>query len=453
MLDSIFAEISKAGGYGLRVGGCVRDKYLGIDSKDIDIEVYELSYDELVAVLSKFGQPKTVGRFSVVKLTVDGLEYDFCLPRRDSKVAAGHKGFIISTFKSLSPQEAALRRDFTINSISEDANGVLIDPYNGIDDLNNRVLRATSGHFVDDPLRVLRGFQFAARFGMVAESRTVEMCKQLRHEFHALSIGRIWYEFEKFAMKATKPSLGIQFLVDVGWLECFPDLFAMLGSPQDPIWHPEGCVLTHTAHCLDAAVEIADREGVHGEDRVVLMMAVLCHDIGKPATLSKNDFGRYINHGHAEAGVPIAERFLKSIGAFPRIIERVLPLVRFHMVHTSLNEESITHQFVRRLSRNLGNVSIAELAMVMEADHSGRPPLPKGLNPLTQVILDRAVEVAVHDAMPKPILLGRHLINEFGLQPGVEFGVILKDAFEAQLRGDFNDLSGGLDYVKMMHKV
>ena len=249
-------------------------------------------------------------------------------------------------------------------------------------------------------------------------------------------------------VKGKRPGHGIQFLIDTDWLALFPQLQAMHNSPQDPEWHPEGCVLTHTMHCMNAAVAVADREGIDGEDRLVLILAMLCHDIGKPATLAKNDEGRYTNHAHAERGVPIAEAFLHSIGATARVIDRVLPLVKYHMVHLSLQVETVSDRFVRRLARNLGEATIAELAMVMEADKSGRPPLPAGIHPTTRRIVEVATELSLQNEPPAPLVQGRDLIRHFGAKGGPAFKAVLDAAFEAQLNGEFSTAAEGVEYLR-----
>ena len=453
-MNHVLDALENAGGRTLTVGGYVRDRLLGVDNKDIDIEVYGLPYEQLVDLLSGFGRVATVGRsFGVIKFWHDDKEYDISLPRRDSKVARGHKGFVVEADHGLTPREAALRRDFTINSMAQTRNGELIDPFSGAEDLQARILRATSPHFVEDPLRVLRGMQFAARFEMTVEPETAQMCRELKAEFNTLAIERIWTEFEKLCIKGQKPGLGIQFLIDTAWIESFPELLAMKDSPQDPEWHPEGCVLTHTIHCMNAAADIAEREGIAGDDRLVLILAMLCHDIGKPVTLSKNNEGRFINHAHAEKGVPIAQAFLTSIGASAKIIARVLPLVKYHMVHLSLADiENVSPRFIRRLARNLDKSTIYELAMVMEADKSGRPPLPKGMDARTIRMVAVAKELALQFEPPAPLVQGRDLIKHFGVKGGLGFKPILEATFEAQLNGEFDSTEDGIAYIRE-HKL
>ena len=444
-MREILEAIIEAGGDPIRVGGCIRDEMLGVESKDIDIEVFGLSSDALVAVLKRFGKVSVVGEsFGVIKLRHKGEEFDFSLPRRDNKVGRGHKGFEVVVDHELSPFEAAKRRDFTINAIGRRLDGELVDPHGGLSDLNNRVLRHTSEHFAEDPLRVLRGFQFAARFNMSVVPETLEMCRSLIGEFDTLAIERIWIEFEKWAVKGSVPSAGLRFLRACGWVSLFPELEALIGVQQDPEWHPEGDVWEHTLHVCDAAARIADREQLEGEDRAVLILAALCHDLGKPET-SVFERGRWRAPGHPEAGVPVAKRFLESIGCLQRIIDRVLPLVREHMIHVTGGQPS--DKLVRRLAVRLEKASVCELLLLIEADHSGRPPLFPGLPKKAEEIGVIAERLDVEAAKPKPIIGGRHLIDR-GLQPGPRFGEIIGECFEAQLDGVFVDENGAVLFLE-----
>ena len=448
-MDSILQAIVEAGGWPLKIGGCVRDKILNIPNKDIDIEVYDMPIDNLVDVLAQFGSVNVVGKsFGVIKLSTPDGEFDFSIPRRDSKIGIGHTGFKIELDHTMTVVDAAFRRDFTINAIGENIHGEIIDPFGGVQDIRNGVLRATSHLFKDDPLRVLRGFQFAARYRMVADTRLIEVCREIFHCAGELPVERVWGEWFKWASRGVKHSMGLNFLLKSNWIESHPELVNILRVPQDPEWHPEGDVWAHTLHVCDAAAVIADREGLVGEDRAVLVLAALCHDLGKafPMNGGTTAFvdGRWRSHAHAEAGVPLAESFLKRIGCFDRMIERILPLVREHMVSAACD---LSERSVRRLSSRMGKSTIRELLLLIEADHNGRPPLPGGLPESALFIADTASKLALEDAKPKPIVLGRHLI-ELGLVPGVEFGKILKVCFEAQLDGAFSTVEGGMIFLK-----
>lgn len=441
MLDNIFHAIKAAGGFALIVGGAVRDQVLGIDSKDVDVEVYGLDQDTLVKVLSEFGTVDLVGvSFGVFK--VHGLDVDFSLPRTDSKAGTGHKGFHVETNAGLTPHQAARRRDFTMNAMAMDPiTGRLFDFFGGRRDLADGRLRATSAQFVDDPLRPLRGFQFCGRFDLRADGDTLNMCWDVAGEFGTLAVERIWGEWWKWATRSVKPSAGLFFLRDAGWLQFFPEVGDLRGLLQDPEWHPEGSVFTHTALVVDAAAQIAIRDGLPAEQRGVLVLAALLHDVGKAVTTTMQA-GRIVSPGHAQAGVEIAGSFLDRIGCPDHIRRQVLPMIAEHMVH--LNE--INDRTVRRLAVRLGSVSIQDLVRLIEADHSGRAPLPAGVPAEAVRLLNVARWVNALDAAPRPILMGRHLVDR-GAIPGPHFGTILNAAFAAQLDGEFNDLEGALAWL------
>lgn len=445
-LDNIFSVIQSQGGRPFIVGGYVRDMLMGIPSKDIDVEVYNLPFNRLVEVLEKFGKVSVVGQsFGVIKLTTKEQDYDLSLPRRDNKIGAGHKGFSVEVDSNLTPEEAAARRDFTINAIGIGPDGFL-DPYNGRADIENKILRATSPQFCEDPLRVLRGFQFAARFDMRVESTTRIMCRELKGEYESLPKERVWAEWYKWGVKGNHPSRGLDFLYETGWQTLYPEINNLLGVNQDPEWHPEGCALTHTLLVCDAMAKICLRENIVGEDRCVLMFAALCHDFGKafPKYGGTTEFieGRWRSPGHDDAGVPLARNFLEGIGCFPRIIQRVLSLVKEHMVHCN----EVTPRTVRRLANRLGPATIRELLFLIEADHSGRPPLPVGLPESARLIGELAQQHKVEEKKPEPIIMGRHLLD-LGMSPGPEVGAILKRCMEAQLDGQIASLEDGLKFV------
>ncbi len=164
----VFKALKSLGATPLIVGGAVRDSFLNLPTKDIDIEVYNIdSYEGLAEVLSSFGDINLVGRsFGVIKLKLGGVEYDFSLPRREKKVSKGHRGFDIELDSSLNFKEAFIRRDFTINAIGYNPlTQEIIDPFNGVKDLKNSTLRVVNrDSFLEDPLRVYRAVQFVARF-------------------------------------------------------------------------------------------------------------------------------------------------------------------------------------------------------------------------------------------------------------------------------------------------
>ena len=447
-MKNIIEAVTKSGGTCFEVGGCVRDSFLNAKSKDIDIEVFDISAETLMDVLKDFGKVCAVGAsFGVIKLTTDdGQDFDFSLPRRDSKVGLLHRDFKVEVDSTMTLREASSRRDFTINSISRNIlTGEILDIFGGVDDLKNRTLRATSPAFIEDPLRVLRGFQFAGRFDMDVDFDTANMCLDLIDEFKHLSIERVWTEFHKWATKSTVPSKGLKFLHDTGWLGLFPELRNLLCIPQDPVWHPEGDVWVHTLHVCDEAVRIADRENLSEDDRLILVLSALCHDLGKPNTTEMID-GRWRSRGHCEEGVDLTRSFLESIGCPNSVIKVVEPLVESHLFHAS---GDFTKRAVRRLALRLGDATIDQLLLLIEADMGGRPPLKGGLSDNALKLKALAEGMNVQKAPPKSIMGGKHLI-QLGLFPSVEFGVILEQSFQAQLDGVFDNEIDGLEFLKTL---
>ncbi len=434
------------------VGGCVRDWLLGLEPKDFDVEVPGVNFETLHGVLAPFGATDVVGRsFGVVKLRLDGTEYDFSLPRRESKTGAGHRGFAVEPEPDLSDSEAAARRDFTVNAIAYDPfSHALIDPHGGERDLRARVLRHTSTAFTEDPLRVLRGFQLAARFNFSLAPETAALCRTIKASFTELPVERIWGEWAKWAEQAQKPSRGLAVLQETEWLAHFPEVAALSGTPQDPDWHPEGDAFIHTGHCCDALVRLEAWKNAPAEQRRVLLLAVLAHDFGKPSTTvyaEKRGKLRWLSPGHEAAGGPVAEAFLRRIGAPNDTVEHVRPLVMNHMVqHSGSIEQSDTN--IRRLARRLAPASIDMLCAVMRADHDGRPPIhsPETLIRIN-ALQGKARSLTLASSAPKPLILGRHLLA-LGLKPGRDFKPLLDTAFEAQLDGIFTGESDGIEWLR-----
>lgn len=419
----ILEKIQSVGGKAYYVGGYVRDKILGINSKDIDVEVFGLSYEKLADILSRFGKVDIVGKsFGVAKISFEGIDYDFSLPRRDSKTGVSHKDFLIEVDHSMTIEEAASRRDFTINSISMDIDGNIIDPFGGVSDLKNGILQPTSEAFKEDVLRFLRGGQFSARFNMVAHPILAEYLKESFSELNNLPKERIWGEFQKLS-RGKYFSRFIQYMTETGLSNFFPELNDIFGVKQEENWHPEGTVDIHTGLVMDYL-------GIIGESRIEIILACLCHDFGKPLTTEIRN-GKITSHGHEKAGGPIARSFLERIGCPPKIIAKVIPLVENHMVFEKLSDKAI-----RKLAERLMPANIEELSLVLKADKSGRPPIIPNFENIT-FLIERAAELGCLFEKQKPLFKGQDLID-IGLTPGKHFNKILKDLYKMQMRGTIN---------------
>ena len=275
--------IVAAGGRAIAVGGCVRDGLLGHPAKDVDVEVYGLPLAQLEGALLGAGfVVHAVGRsFGVLKVDVtagDAREViDVALPRTESKVGRGHRGFVVESDPFLSFEAAAARRDFTVNAMGVDLQtGALLDPWGGVADLEAGVLRHVSPAFDEDPLRVLRGAQFCARFGLQPAKDTVVRCQHLRAELPTLAVERVGEELKKLLVKGVWPSLGLQMLRATGALDAlFPELAALIGCPQEPEWHPEGDVWVHTLMVTDEAARLARADGCGERDTLLTVLAAL----------------------------------------------------------------------------------------------------------------------------------------------------------------------------------
>ncbi len=411
--------LSSAGGRAWLVGGSVRDLLLGRTPKDPDIEVYGLNADDLRQRLGSMGKVKFVGRqFGVFKLWKDNLHIDIALPRTEQKTGVGHKGFTVATHPAINPEIASLRRDFTINAMMLDPlNAEFLDFHGGRSDLEARLLRHVSQAFAEDPLRVLRGMQFAARYRLKLDKDTEALCQRLLPEAETLSKERIWCEWQKWA-HAPYPSFGLNVLNESGWLQRYPQLAALKGCAQDPGSHPEGNVWTHTKLVVDQAAKIAERRHPGDGRREYLIFAALCHDLGKSATT-----------------------FLTAIGAPERISHHVIPLIREHPVPLYGQP---TSRAVRWLAHRLEPASIELWESLAEADASGRAPLPPARPAWSW--LDKARKMATQNSEPEPIATGRMLIA-LGMKQGPDMGCLLAQAYEAQLDGEINDKPGARDWL------
>jgi tRNA nucleotidyltransferase (CCA-adding enzyme) len=440
---SLAHAIHEAGGRALLVGGCVRDALMGAQPKDWDLEVYNLDVARVREILDQFGPVNVVGEaFTVYKL---GNHLDVSIPRRERKSGRGHKGFVIDGDPFMSVAEATLRRDFTINAILQDPlTGELIDPFNGGRDIEQRVLRAVSKDtFAEDSLRVLRAAQFAARFEFEIDPDTIELCRTI--DLSDLPAERIWGEIEKLLLRASRPSIGLEWLRRLGASEkLFPEIQSLIGVPQDSVWHPEGDVFVHTQLAVDRARELI--EDLPYPRQVTVMLAALAHDFGKPATTEFLE-GRWRSRGHEEAGVLPTESFLRRINVHTidgyNVRAQVIALVREHLKPGEFykKRDEVGEGAFRRLARRCEPDLLYRVA---KADSLGRNAewVPREQwygSEAQEWFIERSRELEVERRPPDPLLLGRHLL-ELGVEPGPRMGEITRAVYEMQLDGRVRNL-------------
>ncbi|MBN2017417.1 MAG: CCA tRNA nucleotidyltransferase [Candidatus Cloacimonetes bacterium] len=456
----IVREIDGQGGKAFLVGGSVRDMLLGKKpTKDLDIEVYGMQPDTIQEIVEKYGKVMEVGKsFGVLKYYDGTLEIDFSLPRKDSKVGEGHRGFAVDTDPFMDIKEAVRRRDFTINAMMYDpVTEVLIDPFHGLADLEKRVLRVVDEKtFGEDPLRVMRGVQFIARFDLVVELKSFSLMKKMVPCLSELPKERIQMEWKKLLLKSMKPSLGLKTMLDLGIIERYhSELFELNRTEQDSLWHPEGNAWIHTLLCLNAGAQIIHRERMRVREAFVIMLSILCHDFGKPSTTIKADDRISTPEHESEGEVPTRE-FLNRIGVDNDTKEKVIPLVKNHLAPFSFykaefqKKEKITDGAIRRLARRLYPATIYELTLVSEADYLGKGTRLRDHDTnfkSGQWLIERSQQLNVDRDKPENVIEGKDLIA-LGFSPDPIFGSIIKVA--NQLRDDKEYARQDiLEYIRM----
>ena len=452
ILEDILKDLQKIGATPIIVGGSVRDFFLNIPIKDYDIEIFGIdSLDIIQKSLEKFGSIKLVGKsFGVLTLRVNEYDFDFALPRTETKIGNTHQDFEVITNANLSFKEAAIRRDFTINAIGYDFfKQEFLDPFDGINDLKNKTIKHINDKtFIEDSLRVYRAIQFASRFDFKIDENTKELCKQivLSDELNYLPKERIYEEFKKLFLKSAKPSIGFELLRKLGTLKYFPELEVLIDCIQDPIYHPEGDVWIHTMMSLDELARILKEENIQDEYRkLYLFYGILCHDFGKPFCTKEID-GKITSFKHESLGIEPTISFLSKLTNEKKFIEIVCSLVKNHLTPFQLYLAESSLKAIKRLSLK---VNIEDLCLVCLADCLGRTIKDKEKCPnATSWLLNKAKELEIHNVPIKPLVQGRDLIN-LGFKPSEKFKEILEFAFDLQL--DFH-LEKELIIKKIMEK-
>ena len=439
ILEDILKDLQKIGATPILVGGSVRDYFLNIPIKDYDIEIFGINSLEIIQnCLEKFGSVKLVGKsFGVLTLRVNEYDFDFALPRTETKIGLSHQDFEVITNASLSFKEAAIRRDFTINAIGYDFfKEEFIDPFDGIEDLRTKTIKHINDKtFIEDSLRVYRAVAFASRFNFKIEEKTKELCKQivLKNELKYLPKERVYEEFKKLFLKSSKPSIGFELMREIGILKYFSELQALINCIQEPEYHPEGDVWVHTMMALDEMARILKEENIENDYKeLYLFYSILCHDFGKPFCTEEIN-GKITSHKHESLGIEPTISFLSKITNEKKFIEIVCSLVKNHLAPFQLYKTESSLKAVKRLSLK---VNIEDLCLVCLADCLGRTILDKEKCPkATSWVLNKAKELDIHNEPIKPIVQGRDLI-ELGFKPSSVFKEILDFAFDLQIDED-----------------
>ena len=448
--------IQAVGGRPVLVGGWVRDCLLGMPhSKDFDIEVFRLDPERLRRALGRFGHVHAVGRhFGVLKLTTPRAEYDVSVPRRESKTGKGHKGFWVTPDPAMTFEQAAYRRDFTINSMGYAfLEEEFLDPYGGREDLRSRLLRHVGPAFGEDPLRVLRAMQFAGRFALTIVPETLAICRE--QDLVELARERVWDEFKKLLLHAPQPSLGLAYAPELGVLRIFPELAALHGLPG-----PAPGAWARTLAVLDqaAALLTARDPGQRDAADLALMLAALCHELGH--TTAGHGAGT-LDERLALAALAPAEELLARLTNEQDLVRRALALVRELPVALAAytQRERSQDATLRRLAVRCTVAELARLVAARERAQAAweagaavhtpavrQPPAAAPGSPAADWLREQAARLGVLHAPPAPLLLGRHLL-ELGAASGPRMGQLLQQAYELQLQGQLATVEDALAWA------
>ena len=426
MAERIAQLVHEQGGACYYVGGFVRDRLLGLENKDIDIEVHGVSPETLIEILNSLGTVTVFGEsFGIFGLAHHNL--DIALPRSERAVGSGHRDFLITADPFIGTRAAAVRRDFTVNALMQDVlTGEILDYFGGREDLKAGILRHVDPvRFAEDPLRVLRGAQFAARFGFRIAPETVEVCRKMNLE--ALPKERIFGELEKALLKADLPSVFFESLRRMDQMKVwFPEILALVDIPQPQEYHPEGDVWVHTMHVLDKAARI--REQAHNP--IGLMLSALCHDLGKASTTEIGKDGRLHAYRHEQAGILPTSALMTRISGEKKLKQYVLNMVELHMLPNMLaaqsaGRKSFNHVFDRSCDPE-------DLLLLCKADALG-----SSMDPLSYTEVEEGLHRALkayRRQMARPHVTGADLIAA-GWQPSEAFHEALSYAHKLQLAG------------------
>jgi tRNA nucleotidyltransferase (CCA-adding enzyme) len=442
----ICQAVAAAGGRAMLVGGCVRDRLLGLEAKDIDLEVYHLEPSRLRQILQTVAPVNTVGEhFAVYKLAFYApdpaahttgeqgnlrFEIDVSIPRRESKSGKGHRGFVIQGDPRMSFMEAARRRDFTINAILRDPlTDEIVDPYGGVADLNRQILRAVAADtFIEDSLRVLRGVQLAARFALKVAPETIELCRSI--ELTDLPQERIWGEIEKLFLLAGQPSIGLQIALEMEVLKkLFPQIHALTDDRLSAVTAnqvlPRENSFERTKMRLDQAAALT--LPLPKEKRLSVMLAAFCLNlVVPPAGESESVVALLDTLGvHTIAGYDVREQVLALLREQARVRE-------FYFAR-----EQVTPGDFRRLAQR---VDMNLLHLLGLADHLAGDPCA---DEAARWFREQTLSLRLENGPPAAILMGRHLL-EAGMQPGRQVGETLRRVYELQLDGAVTNLDQAL---------
>lgn len=424
MAKKIAEEVAKRGGCAYFVGGYVRDLLSGDEGKDIDVEIHGLTPDGLKEVLDSLGQRMDIGEsFGIFGLK--GYSLDIAMPRKETCRGRGHRDFDVFVDPHIGTLAAAKRRDFTVNAMMQNVlTGEIIDHFGGREDLKNRILRHVNDEsFAEDPLRVLRGAQFASRFEFKLAEETLTLCRSM--DLSSLPKERILGELEKALLKAERPSIFFESLRDMDQLSVwFSELEGLIGVEQNPKYHSEGDVWTHTMMVIDEAAKLKK----YSSYPLGFMLSAVAHDFGKSVSTEVIN-GVVHAYGHEETGVPLASAFIKRLTSEVYLNKYVTNMVLLHM---KPNLMASVNASVKSTNKMLdSSVDPEALICLAVADGLGK------ISPMEYVSYKDffSERLSIYkEYMSRPYVSGEDLIAA-GLKPDKSFSEYLAYAHKLRLAG------------------
>lgn len=401
-MKEIANKIKQAGGNLYLVGGAVRDELLGKTIHDEDYCVTGITAEQFQKL---FPEAHIRGKAFAV-FDIDGKE--FAMARTESKQGTGHKEFEIKTDPKITIEEDLSRRDITINAIAKDVlTGEIVDPFNGREDLKNKIIRATTKHFKEDPLRVYRVARFSAQLGFDVENETINQMMKLKSELNSLSSERVFTELRK-ALATEKPSIFFEILRKANVLDVhFKEIQDLIGVEQPPKYHPEGDAYNHTMLVLDMASDLT--KDYEEERKLEIRFSALVHDLGKGVTPKE----QYPHHyGHEDAGVDLVGKFGNNIKAPNNWIKCGKTACKEHMRGGIFYKmkPSTKVDFIERVDKSLLGLDGLQIVVISDKISGGRPTDVNDIN------FEKIGKMCLNE------INGDYIQNKFGLKPGIQFG-------------------------------
>ena len=398
----IAQKIEKAGGRLYLVGGAIRDDLLGKKTHDEDYCVTGITAEKFEEI---FPEAHIRGKAFAV-FDMHGKE--FAIARTESKYGVGHKEFEINTSPKITIEQDLARRDITINSIAKDVlTGKIIDPFNGRKDIENKIIRATTEAFKEDPLRVYRVARFAAQLGFKVEQQTIEQMEELKNELDTLSGERVFEELKK-ALNTQKPSIFFEVLRKTNILDIhFKEIDDLIGAEQPIQYHPEGDAYNHTMFVLDKSAELTEKYPINR--KLEIRFSALVHDLGKGTTPKE----QYPHHyGHEERGVKLVEQLGHRIKVPNDWMKCGKTACREHMrggIFYKMKPAKKV-EFIERVSKSILGLDGLQIVVISDKTSGGRGYSVEEID----------FETIGNECLNK--INGEYIQKKYGLKSGIQFG-------------------------------